>query len=148
MKITRDIKSKLGVHGPWFGRLINSNRKKILNEPIEKINNWFNKILSSNSNNIVNNINILSNAKNELHLNGANVGLITLMLYLRDKASYSLWFEGHHKALQELYPKIGDFSRSGNKYLEFNMTIKSFARDYAFQHSELDFILANLRRMT
>jgi hypothetical protein len=126
---------------PWFGRMINLNAPTILKAGTEKINNWFNILIEAKLP-VQERIDLLRKGQN--HINGANVGLITLILYLLDKSKYSVWFEPHHKGLRIIYPEMGKFNSKGSQYIEFNNLLKGLAKKYEFDDTEMDWVLQEL----
>jgi len=130
----------LGYHGgPWFGRLIKPNGLYIFNETEEKINQWID-IIANNKINTEEKINTL--LKSHYHIYGAGIGLVTLMLYLMEKKEYLIWFGALHEGLRMLYPDLGNFKCNGAQYDKFNNMAKTFAKQYGFDHSEMDWILS------
>jgi hypothetical protein len=127
------------THGPWFGRLLQSNTGKLSTVDPFKLNGWFN---------LVSNCHIPAEKKIDLLLNepycipGLNVGFITLMFYLLDKDSYSVWFEGLHDGLRIISPDIEPFKPKSKQYLIFNEASKNFASKYFFESTELDWIFS------
>ena len=123
--------------GPWFGRLLKLNASNVFNEDLVKINNWFNT-LSDNNLQVEEKLELLLNGPNSI--NGLNVGFITLMLYLLDKANYLIWFQGQHEGLSYIYPDFEEFTGKTTQYTTFNILAKKFAKQYGFEHSELDWV--------
>jgi len=124
-------------HGPWFGRLLKSNTVYILNEDLVKINNWFN-ILYDNNYPVEKRIRLLLNEP--YNIKGLNVGFISLMLYVLDKTNYLIWFQGQHEGLKIIYPELEKFTGSSTQYITFNNVAKEFAKQYGFEHTELDWV--------
>jgi hypothetical protein len=85
--------------------------------------------------------------KGPLRLKNASVGVITIMLYLRNKSSNSIWFKPHHEGLRILYPQLGKFNHKGEQYVSYNTVAKKFARQYSFDDSELDFIFQEIHKL-
>ncbi len=129
--------------GPWFGKLININAKNMLNQTSEIINEWFDIILDDN---VSASQKVDELCRGTCRIKGASVGLITLFLYLLDKSNHSVWFEVQHKGLEMLYPQIGKFTGRGEQYATFNGRAKQFVAHYAFEHTELDFVLQAIPR--
>jgi DNA-directed RNA polymerase subunit F len=129
---------KIVATGAWFGRTINSNKKHILNEDHNKINQWF-KILSDNHLTAEKRIELLLGKPNKIK--GINVGFITLILHLLDKNKYSIWFGAQHDGLKLIYPKLEKYTGKSNQYPIFNDLSKEFIKKYNFEDTELDWIL-------
>jgi hypothetical protein len=125
--------------GPWFGRLLKSNTVYLCDESIVKLNIWFN-VLTNSSISVEERLELLMNEPNKIK--GLSIGFITLMLYLIDKENYLIWFEGQHESLKIFYPELGKFTGRSTQYNSFNSTLKNFARQYKFDHSELDWIFS------
>jgi hypothetical protein len=130
--------------GRWFARLISINQERILKEGDEKIGRWMLELMRDD---ISEKEKIENLRKGPLHLRQASVGIITIMLYLRNKTSNSIWFEAQHKGLRILYPEIGEFSPNGQQYACYNTVAKEFARQYSFGDSELDFIFQEIHKL-
>lgn len=127
-------------HQKWFG-LLYSNSVRVLNSYDDvQIAKWFSYLLTSNDS-LKTRMKNLTDTKSPAQLNNASVGLITLCLYLTDKDNYSVWFKAQHMALMSLYPEIEKFKKSWEEYEEFNNKLKSFAKEFDFENSELDFVL-------
>lgn len=131
----------------WFGQLYANGVRAFDNADDKKITNWFDFILS-NETATESKIDSLTDSKNPKTIKYASVGLITLILYLNDKSAHSIWFEGQHETLRTLFPAIGRFNGTGAQYLEFNKTLKEFAKDNGFSHAELDFVLSQIDKKT
>lgn len=125
--------------GPWFGRLLKSNTVYIFNEVPAKINNWFN-ILADQSYPVEKKIDLLLNEPS--NIKGLSIGFITLMLYIIDKTEYLIWFQGQHEGLSTIYPDLKKYTGNCNQYLTFNRVAKEFAKQYGFEHSELDWVFS------
>jgi len=131
----------------WFGQLYANGVRAFDNADDKKITNWFDFVLS-NGTTTENKIDSLTDSNNPRSIKYANVGLITLILYLNDKSAHSIWFEGQHEALRTLFPAIDRFNGVGAQYVEFNKTLKDFAKNNAFSHTELDFVLSQINKTT
>ena len=131
----------------WFGQLYANGVRAFDNADDKKITNWFDYILSDEPATETK-IDNLKDTKKPMSMKYASVGMITLILYLNDKSAHSIWFEGQHKALRTLYPAIGSFNRVGVQYVEYNKTLKEFAKDSGFNHTELDFVLSQIDKKT
>jgi hypothetical protein len=125
-------------NGPWFGRLIHSNRKNIFNETETKINTWVNLLTDENYDTSER---IDRSLKTDYHIKGTGIGLTTLIFYLLDKSEYLIWFESLHRGLATVCPELIDFDNKGAVYDRFNDIGKNFARTYDFSHTEMDWIL-------
>lgn len=124
---------------PWFGRLLKPNIRNLLNEDINKINKWFN-ILRDESIRTERKLKLL--LAEPYKINGLNVGFITLMLYLLDKDNYLIWFKAQHEALAKISKGFERYSGAPKQYAYFNENAKIFARQYGFQHVELDWVFS------
>jgi hypothetical protein len=124
--------------GPWFGRITTLNARNIINADDIKINEWFN-ILYDNLSSPKNGLDLLRSEK--YRIEGISFGFITLMLYLLDKPTYSLWFEAPHEVLGSIYPELEKYTRKSDQYSIFNGLSKKFAKDYEFEDTELDWVL-------
>jgi hypothetical protein len=125
--------------GPWFGRLLKPNALNIFNTELDKINKWFN-ILTNNDYHVEKRIELLLNELN--NIKGLNVGFITLMLYILDKTKYLIWFQSQHEGLTIIYPDLEKFKGYSNQYSTFNILAQEFAKEYGFEHTELDWIFS------
>lgn len=130
--------------GPWFGRLIGSNWERIIREGDDKVGRWMAELTR---NDISDAEKIETLRKGPMHINQAGVGIISVMLYLRNKSSNSIWFEAQHEGLRILYPQLGKFNGKGEQYVSFNTVAKKFARQYSFVDSELDWIFQELHKL-
>jgi hypothetical protein len=130
--------------GPWFGRLITCNQKRIIAEGDEKVGRWMAELIR---NDISDQDKIDALRKGSLHLTNASVGIITIILYLRNKSSNSIWFEPLHDGLTILYPQLGKFNRKGEQYVQYNTIAKKFAQQYSFDDSELDWIFQEIHKL-
>jgi len=130
--------------GRWFARLISINQERIFKEGDEKIGRWMAELIR---NDISDEEKIETLRKGPLHLSQASVGIITIILYLRNKSSNSIWFKPHHEGLSILYPQLGKFNRKGEQYVSYNTVAKMFARQYSFEDSELDFIFQEVHKL-
>lgn len=126
-------------HRPWFGKLIKLNTRNILDVNTSQINQWFD-VLTNKKLSITQRVDTLRKYPDKI--NGFDVGLITLMLYILDKPNHLLWFEPTHTGLLRLYPNLGEFVKSGTNYVIFNDLGKKFADQYGFEHTELDWIFS------
>jgi hypothetical protein len=127
----------------WFGRLLKPNALKIFKESEEKINEWF-RLLLEDKISMEQRIDLLR--KDSYHISGLNTGFITLMLYLLDKSNYLIWFRAQHDGLRFLHPQLDEFNGKGEQYSLFNDIAKVFAKQYDFDHTEIDWILSYLSR--
>lgn len=122
---------------PWFGRLLQSNTTNLFAEDIFKINSWFNTLSNNN---------IAVEKRLELLLNepycirGLNVGFITLMLYILNKNENMIWFQGPHDGLRIVRKELETYTGNSKQYNTFNEAAKTFARQYSFDNTELDWI--------
>jgi len=129
--------------GWWFGKMISSNKKKILETPIETLSAWIDYICFSGKH-----INeILDKSIGEMHINGTGKGLVTLLLYLTDPTKHTIWVKTTHDGLFTL----GRIDRErknefGAQYVEFNNNALEFASNYGLGHREIDFILFVISR--
>lgn len=124
---------------PWFGRLLQANKAELLKVDHFRLNNWFNTISNSYFS-VEKKIDLL--LSESYKISGLNVGFITLILYVLEKETNPIWFEGVHKGLQLIYPEIGLFIPKSKQYLIFNEAAKKFAKQYAFDPTELDWIFS------
>lgn len=124
---------------PWFGRLLKSNTSALLEENEDTINTWFNTLPDS-SISLEERFDILLNGPHRIK--GLNVGFITLMLYIFDKKSYSIWFEGLHNGLMILFPDLESYNGSSSQYLIYCNRVKELVEKYGFDPTELDWILS------
>lgn len=132
--------------GPWFGNLLNvPNTKYLFEADNEKINRWFN-VLVDNHKPIEEKLDLLRKEPN-YKIRGLNIGFTTLMLYVLDKAKYLIWFNTLHEGLRVIYPGLGKCTQKSAQYIIFNETAKEFAKQYNFEHTELDWILWYLKIM-
>lgn len=128
------------VSGTWFGRLLNSNTGNLFETDLNKMNNWFN-ILTNPHLAIEKKFSLLLNEPNSIR--GINVGFLTLMLYILDKSSHLIWFEGLHNGIRKIYPeRIEKFNGKCDQYLIYNKAAMEFAEKYGFDHTELDWIFS------
>jgi len=136
-KILYIVDYEKGV-GWWFGKMIASNKKKILETPTETLSSWIDYVCFSGKPVTE----ILDKSLGDMHINGAGRGLVTLLLYLAEPTRYSIWVKATHEGLLRLgrinERKDADF---GTQYVKFNEKALEFARIYDFNHRELDFIL-------
>jgi hypothetical protein len=130
--------------GRWFGRLISINQERIVREGDDKIGRWMSELMRSD---ISDEDIIDSLRRGGLHLKQASVGIITLILYLKNMSSYSIWFEPLHNGLSILYPELGKFNGRGNQYVIFNKVAKAFSRRYSFKDNELDFVFQEIHKL-
>lgn len=134
-----DCKGREGNRHPWFGRLLSKvNVQNILKEDKYKINQWFN-VLSDNHISVEKKLDSLK--KPPYKINGISTGFITLMLYLLDKQNNLIWFSEQHQGLRKVYPELDKFTGKGSQYIRFNDFAKKFARQFNFEHTELDCVL-------
>lgn len=133
------IKNGKVAKGPWFGRLLKSNTVYLKYESLDQIRSWFN-ILTDNSLSVQVKLKVLLNEPQRIK--GLNVGFMTLMLYILDKKNYSIWFEGMHNGLTIFNPNLDKYTGSSAQYSTFNELAKGFAREYEFDHTELDWIFS------
>jgi hypothetical protein len=128
--------------GPWFGRMLKSNTKNLLNSDIKYINIWF-CILSNSYIDLPERIDMLR--KDPYRIKGLNIGFITLMLYLLDNTRNLIWLEEHHEGLRMLDPELTRFSGKGEQYNIYNNHAYNFAAKYSFKSVELDYVFSGIR---
>jgi hypothetical protein len=126
-------------HRPWFGKLIKLNTRNVLDVKASQINQWFN-VLTDGKLSIIERVDRLRRYPDKIP--GFDVGIITLMLYILDKPHHLLWFAPTHTGLSRLYPILGEINPSGANYIIFNDLGKKFAKQYEFEHTELDWIFS------
>lgn len=125
--------------GPWFGRLLKLNASNVFEEDLVKINHWYNTLVDNNFQ-VEEKLELLLDGPNSIK--GLNVGFITLMLYILDKENYLIWFQGQHEGLSFIYPNLEEYTGKASQYTTFNILAKKFAKQYGFEHSELDWVFS------
>jgi len=130
--------------GPWFGRLLKPNALNILEVDCGHINRWFDLLVNEDVS-VAERIDLLR--IDPYRIKGLNVGFITLILYLLDKSRYLIWLKDHHDGLNMLYPNLNKFNGKGVQYIEYNKTVIMFAKQYNFDHSELDYVISGIKYM-
>lgn len=133
-----------GIPPQWFGKLIKMNGIKMLDESTEKINRWFSVIVDKH---MPAEVRIARLSSHPYKISGAATGLITLMIYVLDKANYSIWFGPMHDGLREFYPEIGGYTGKAGDYKKFNQYAKALIREYGFNDTELDYLLTAATRL-
>ena len=129
--------------GWWFGKMIASNKKKILETPIEKLSTWIDYVCFSGKPIKE----ILDTSLGEMHINGAGKGLVTLLLYLTDPTKHTIWIKTTHEGLFILRRIDQERKKEfGAQYVEFNNNALEFASTHNFGHREIDFILFFISR--
>lgn len=129
--------------GWWFGKMIASNKKKILETPIEKLTAWIDYICFSGKPIKE----ILDKSLGERHINGTGKGLVTLLLYLTDPTKHTIWVKTTHEGLFILRRIDKERKKEfGAQYVEFNNNAIEFTRNYDLGHREIDFILFVISR--
>ena len=129
--------------GWWFGKMLASNKKKILEVPIETLSAWFEYICFSGRPLRE----IIDKSLVEDHINGAGQGLVTLLLYLTDPSKYSIWLKNTTHEGLFIIRRIDEVRKDewGTQYVAFNNKALEFTRNYGFGHRETDFILWFIR---
>ena len=97
-------------------------------------------ILTNNSKSVQEKFQLLGNEPNKIK--DLNVGFMTLMLYILDKANYSIWFKGLNNGFKLFYPDLDKYSGSSTQYSLYNEQALRFAREYEFDHTELYWIFS------
>lgn len=133
--------------GRWFYRLLGpANTKELLRDENEqRIGQWFH-FLVDDKYSASEKIDLLRSR--QYRIKGIAHGFITLMLYLLNKAEYTIWFEELHKGLKRVCD-IEEFKNRtymGGQYEAFNDAAKGFAAECGFDHTELDWVLSELAK--
>jgi hypothetical protein len=124
--------------GWWFGKMIASNKKKVLEAPIEKLSKWIEYICFSGK--PVSEIVDIS--LGEFHIMNAHRGLVTLLLYLSDPSKFAIWVKTTHEGLFTLQRvRKTKRGRWGTQYVEFNDKALEFSSEYGFGYREIDWVL-------
>ena len=128
--------------GWWFGKMLASNKKKILEVPIETLSSWIECICFSG----MPLKEIIDKSLGEKHIKGASQGLVTLLLYLTDPSKYTFWVKTTHEGLF-IVRRIGEARKDewGTQYVAFNNKALEFTCIYGFGHREIDWILWFIR---
>jgi len=128
--------------GPWFGRLLKPNARNIFETDCYHINKWFN-ILFNDHISLAERIDKLRT--DPYRIKGLNVGFITLVLYLLDNSKHLIWLKDHHDGLRILDRELIQFNGKGEQYNVFNDYAKNFAKQYSFDHAELDYVFSGIK---
>lgn len=133
--------------GRWFYRLLGpmNTRKLLEDEDEQKINQWFD-LLVNDKYSASHKIDTLR--REPYKISGIAHGFITLMLYLLNKAQYTVWFEELHKGLRRVcdLEEFKSKTLMGGQYEIFNDAAKDFAIKKGFHHTELDWVLSELAK--
>ncbi len=131
--------------GRWWGQLLSKpNRNKILANPTEKLNIWVNYLLNGNEPESVRIEKCLENPNYKL--NGAGKGLVTLFLYLKDPASFSVMMDTTIDGLEKLGRFDGKKGKRkwGEYYNDYNEAVKEFRNQFGLEFQSIDWVLTNI----
>jgi hypothetical protein len=134
-----DVVDLEGEKTRWFGALLATPNKNLIFEtPIERVAEWVEYVCFSEDPPGQ----ILDNCLGGMRIKGASKGLVTLLLYLADPTTHSIWVNRTYEGLSILGRLTEKHNGWGMKYVAFNAAALGFAHAHGFDCREIDWALS------
>jgi len=136
-----DVIDKTNLGNRWFGlTFIGNNRKLLLNNPIQNINDWITTLLFSKLD-----TKTAIDSAEKYDIKGGGKGLRTIFFYLSNPNEFNI-MNGTTRDGLRLIRLLGQLSgTNGERYVQFNEAANHFKKQFGIDSTEVDWFLSHIK---